>query len=663
MAILKRYRALFDQHRGAATAATLTLAVVLLLTAGFLGVNLLQGGPTADASPTEAPSTTEVYAPSVAESSARPSPAPPHEVVFGRVFAAVVLVDNLRVREDPVSGAVRATLQAGDIVQMQGEPQTLDGSDWYQILSGTETYGWVSAGPEGQYLELHRYVAQQVPAKVEGVAGGPTGYLAWGISAGRDVEHRDRFVAVSADGAAWQLGPVPDVVSAAAFVAADYGPAGWLLAASNADNTATAGFWHSADGLNWEAIDANIGPNLGIQSIIGSTSGYLVAMWDYRNPDWRFAAFVSRDGGTWRQVDIQPEVHTGGVTDTGDGFVIWAEQPEQPEASDFIRYSPDGGATWLDPSMGGTYPAPTDLAAIAVMDRRFVALTIDSNTEHGPVNVWTATLPPRADPNWPALAWARQPSAEAFLSAAAVGRLVAVDGHVLAFGSMYDTGEPVVWSTSDGTSWEQVAGGGPGPAAALGPSAVGASGLVGVADDLTAAGGNPRFWQSTDGATWQGETSPVIGPVDHSVIGACPERPSTMLDFIAMPGAVAAECFGDASITFRAWYTVGGGCGGYAPGIFEPGWLASPFAGLALNLTPDEVEYNAWGCGWGTVHPLDLTALSPQQWVQVTGHWADLASATCRVRPDPAYPGAYAAGSLAFRCRTMFVATAVVPSP
>jgi hypothetical protein len=383
-------------------------------------------------------------------------------------------------------------------------------------------------------------------------------------------------------------------------------------------------------------------------------------MFDYRGSDWRFAAFASRDGGTWREVDIQPEVHTGGAAEAGDGFLIWAEQPGAP---DFTRYSPDGGETWLDPTKGGAYPAPIHIAAIAVTDRRFVALTIDSSTEGGAVDMWTATLPLRSDAKWPALEWERQPSAEALLAAAAIGRLVALDGRVIAFGNTYETGEPVAWSTTDGSSWEQVARGELGLTAALGTSAVGAAGLVGMASDLAAAGENPRFWRSADGATWQGEASPVIAPVEHAVIGACPERPSTMLDFMAMPGAVAAECFGDAPITFRAWHTVGGGCGGYAPGIFEPGWLASPFAMLLLNVTPDEEEYNVWGCGWGTVHP-DLAALPPeQQWVQVTGHWADRASATCRVRPDPAYPGAFAAGSLVFRCSSMFVATALVPSP
>jgi hypothetical protein len=647
-------RAYFDEHRRAATAITVILAVVLLLAAGFMTMNLLQDGPTT-ASSTQVPSPTTAVVPSETESSTQPSSGAIDQVTFGRVFAGVVLVNNLRVREEPVDGAVRATLQTGDIVRMQGDPRTIDGSDWYQIQSRTDTYGWVSAGPEGQYLELHRRVAQQVPATVEGVAGGPSGYLAWGVSAGRESEHRDRFVAVSEDGATWRLGTVPAAASAAAFVAADYGPAGWLLAASNADNTAIAGFWHSPDGLSWEAIGANLGPSMGIRSIVGSASGYLADMWDYRSGDTRATAFASRDGSNWSEVDAPPEVYPVGGADAGDGFVIWAEQPDAPA---FILYSPDG-TTWLDPSRGGMHPGPTDTPiAIAVTGRRFIAITVVQST--GPMKVWTATLPAESDANWPALEWTRQPSAEAQLAAMAVGRLEALDGHVLAFGNAYDTGELLAWSTTDGASWDQLAIGALGRTAELAPMAVGELGLVGVAHDVTAAGNHPRFWHSTDGANWQGEASPAIKPVEHAVIGACPERPSTMLDWMAVPGAVGAECFGDEPITFRAWHTVGGGCGGFAPGIFEPGWLASQFAILALEFTPNEVEYT--GCGTAAVHP-DLVVPAAQQWVQVTGHWADSASATCRMLPDPLYPGAPVGGSLVFECRSKFVATALAPSP
>ena len=184
--------------------------------------------------------------------------------------------------------------------------------------------------------------------------------------------------------------------------------------------------------------------------------------------------------------------------------------------------------------------------------------------------------------------------------------------------------------------------------------AVGTSGLVGFADEITAAGGNPVFWLTADGEGWTRESSPAIPATVHAVVGGCPTVPATMMEWLAIPGSVGAECFGEESITFTAWNTVGGGCGGYAPGIFEPGWLASPFAEFAIILTPFEAEYG--GCGSATVHPDAGTLPDPQQWIQLTGHWDDPASEQCRVLPDPQIRAPRGA-SLTFECSVRFVVT------
>jgi hypothetical protein len=242
---------------------------------------------------------------------------------------------------------------------------------------------------------------------------------------------------------------------------------------------------------------------------------------------------------------------------------------------------------------------------------------------------------------------------------AAISHLVSTAaGEVLAFGTTYEAGELVAWMTSDGATWVPVQT--DGLNARIGPIAAGPSGVVTTTAELSAAGWNPRLVRSADGRTWEAEPdgAQAIPRTDSAVVGACPEPPTTMVDWLAVPGAVGAECFGDAPITFVGWSTVAGGCGGFAPGIFEPDWLASMFATGPLILTPFEAEYG--GCGSAAAHPTLGELPEPQQWVEVTGHWADPESASCRHRPDPQYPGAAGGGSLEFECRSRFVATQVI---
>jgi hypothetical protein len=133
-----------------------------------------------------------------------------------------------------------------------------------------------------------------------------------------------------------------------------------------------------------------------------------------------------------------------------------------------------------------------------------------------------------------------------------------------------------------------------------------------------------------------------------------------MVEHMAIPDVVGAECFGSTPVRFLAWNTQAGGCGGFSPGFYQPEWLASPFATGRIVLTPFEAE--SGGCGDGAIPPDlgDLPAL--QQWIEVTGHWADPASAECQFRPDPLAVTDAAWPDLGFHCRTVFVITGAVPA-
>jgi hypothetical protein len=84
--------------------------------------------------------------------------------------------------------------------------------------------------------------------------------------------------------------------------------------------------------------------------------------------------------------------------------------------------------------------------------------------------------------------------------------------------------------------------------------------------------------------------------------------------------------------------------------------LAHPF-GSHLILQPFEASFG--GCD-GPRSPPGLKVPPSQRWVQVTGHFADPASSTCRYTPDPLVPAPGHPQTVINDCLERFVATRVV---
>ena len=660
-----KIRTWLENHSRGVTAAVMAGTVLLIVVAGFLVVNLL-AAPSGIAAPGDSPSPSaepslSASAPASASAepsaSAAPTPAPP-SVSHDGPFAATVLVDDLNVREEPATGTVAGSLASGAVVMIQEGPRTVDGSDWYYVYLGTGFGGWVSAGPEeAPYLQFHERVASRLPAGVAGVAGGDAGYVAWGFAAQASTDASEPFVVASVDGSTWQFGDLPEAVTDPHSVHVAHGPSGWLMAVSNADGTALAGLWRSSDGLTWTPVDGTSdigGPPI---RLTGFGSGYVLGIRDDSTGTSVERDLLSSDGVTWRE----PEIPLApGSPDDGfrlvpldDGIVAWRQGFDGPS---LVYYSPDG-TNWTDASQGGTRAMITDYhVRMARLGNRLVAVSHDIGT--GALRVWTAT------PSASGFDWVRTASAETQLDGTSIDSLVGLSDGALIVGHSFDDGRPRAWRTADGATWDELEAWSNASEGGIGPFAAGRAGMVGIGYDITSAGPNPYFMRSIDGGAWQGEAEPVLGIVESPVIGACPTPPATMADWLAVPGSIGAECFGDAPITFRGWLTVAGGCGGFFPGRFEPAWLANPFASGAVILEPSETD--SGGCGSATRHP-DLAEMpEPQQWVQVTGHWADAASATCRViaRPEDAsgYEGQRGPDQMPFVCRTKFVATEVIPT-
>lgn len=663
--MIAQLRDWIGRHPRATGGAIVLSAVLLLLVAGGLVIATLSaplsvGQPVESRSPTPTPATS--VGPSAAPVTPRPTetmeptgtPAPTPEPVTAAVlptvdhpFAAIVLVNELRVRESPGDGIPVGSLQAGQIIEIHGEPQAVDGVDWYPSQASEDTYGWVSAGPETDpYLELHRPLARQLPASVEDVVGSSAGYLAWGTNARRSDEVATRFVTVSANGVDWQRAELPIGPDVAQYLHGAHGPAGWVLVATNGDLTGPGGVWRSDDGLAWHEVDASIPAGVVPEDLLGTAAGYVLSVRDDRPANSRAMVFTSADGMTWRQLD--PDLAFGlRLARLADGFVAFG----QGESDDlYVRTSIDGQtwATGPDLSLqgGGTTPM------VEVIDGDLLVMASVSDITRSELRVW------RSSPTGP-FAWNRQPDLEALFTAQSIA-IVESDGDSMIFGGQrFSDGADAWWRSDDGLQWEAID-----PVGAslvdLQPLLVaGPNGFVGVTHELTPAGPNPRFIGTHTGVDWGVSATSVLGTVDSAVVGACPQPPETMLEWLAVPGAIGAECFGSSPITFTAWHADAGGCGGFAPGRYEPVWLASPFALGRLILTPMEIQWG--GCGSAVVAPEAPDLPATQQWVEVTGHWNDQAAADCHYIPDPSYPGAGEA-HLAFRCRTSFVATTVTPT-
>jgi hypothetical protein len=639
-----------SRHRRAVNVGVIGAVGALFIVAGILAVNLLGGEaplavhPSGSGEPS-ASMPDETASPSLAAS---PSPEEP-TTDSSQAVLAVALVDDLRIRDMAgLDGTPVASLNAGDVVWAEtSDPVRADGSDWYQVWGGEDRAGWVSAGPaDDPYLELRYSLPVALPATIEGVAAGDSGFIAWG----REAHHSDREVGqvllVSADGAAWERISAP-VPARTASMDVAWGPQGWILVTSNETNTAAGTFWRSVDGRSWTALPSFDSSKIVPTGVAGSGPGYVLEVRDDRTGTSRATLLFSPDGAAWREVsmDRPADYFEQGVLATQQGFLSWLSN------GDGTRFfESTDGITWIK--------AGDKLAEIsnytpqmAVIGNHAIAVLTRYDT--GTQSIWRANL---GDMDG---GWQRMADAEATLAGTIISSLTSNSSVLVLKGYGTADGAPQLWRSSDGASWSQVAD--PGPFQGGAGLMDGRShGFVAVGTEATAGALNPVLWHSATGEGWQPEASPVLGLVSTPLVGECPELPTTQVDWILLPGAVGVECFGDQPMTFRAWLTVAGGCGGFFPGTFEPAWLAGPYATAAFILSPYEAPDG--GCGSAARHPDLVDPAEPQQWVIITGHYDDPAAATCRYRPDPAFPGTYVSAEQAIRmCQSRFVATSVVP--
>jgi hypothetical protein len=626
------------------------IAAVLVLTFIFIPRGNVGLGPSqspGERTPSAVTSPTGTQAPTV-------SPPAPGALTYDThvPFAAIVLVNDLRVRETPATGAVLGKVNAGDTVMIRDE-QTIDGMTWYEVAADGDLTGWVAAGPgDVPWLDLKYRVAQRFPPGVEGIVGG-AGFVAWGRGERIGSDDGGRWVAASEDGREWQLGTVPAEAQHATTVLVAHGPAGWLMVSSlltwDEHNvlTTSVGAWSSTDGLTWEKVNlpADFASNstLDAAGLTGSPSGYILSGYSCYVGENCGPIFASRDLATWTRLDA-PSTSSEVMT-VGDGFLIRYSGPDMTTTryTDLVHS--------VDVAEGGHAGAWTLGPWSARAGNRLVTIALVGDAPSR--ELLTARIPDWNAPA-PALSWASWPAAAATFDGSTVAEMLTVGDEAVVLGSSYATGALKAWRTADGITWHAI------DTAALGDYAVGpvasAGGvLVAVASEATAPGRSPRFarWTATDG--WSVEQRPVLGTTEHAVVGACPELPDTALEWGAIPGAVGAECFGDEPISFVAWQpreSQSGNVG--STWITEPGWLLDTFD---ISI----VEAN-WTVGIAVRSPHATGDVAPGTWVRLTGHWADAEASACRYRPDPTFP-IHGLGAPAGNCSGTFVLTGIAPAP
>lgn len=154
-----------DSRRSRTPMLLLAAALLVVLTAGLaVGSGLVQlpfvvePPPSASASPSPTASSVAVASPTpsaTTDPAAPESPLPSASTpvtLEGRV--AVATADGLAIREEgSTDGVLIGRVNAGQSLGILAGPVEAEGLEWYQVGPGPLT-GWVSSGPEGDWLEL-----------------------------------------------------------------------------------------------------------------------------------------------------------------------------------------------------------------------------------------------------------------------------------------------------------------------------------------------------------------------------------------------------------------------------------------------------------------------------------------------------------------------------
>jgi len=306
-----------------------------------------------------------------------------------------------------------------------------DLSDWSQVASfETETLG------------------------VVGLVHGPAGYVA----IGHDLEGstptaggsaRRGRVWLSPDGLSWELLPPDDVFARAVLILVVVARDGSYLAFGRIEGTSgqsdevLLAVWESADGRSWRRTQIGLSGDLVATRVVAGNEGYLLA--GARVDPQRYELWLSADARSWEVVRALPPT-TGAVYEDIDAI---AAGPEGFVAAGYrgqdvyVIASGDGREWFEAPPISGLGPVP----AIAPLAEDWIMALGQTS----PLPVWFS-------PN--GLDWERVATlgsaSDGYRGLSLVSTGDRVFAQLTAFAGSSDGNPAGVWSSSDGTTWEEI---------------------------------------------------------------------------------------------------------------------------------------------------------------------------------------------------------------
>jgi hypothetical protein len=562
----------------------------------------------------------------------------------------------VRAREEVVirslpapDGSELARLAPGEVLQAE----RTDGPDedgWLMVwMDGTP--GYVPTMVDDRQAVDVFVDTQPYGGGVWRVAAGDNGFLATGIPPQVDTTYPGTILGASDGGGSWEevsSDPRRGEISGAAW-----GPAGWLMATLRHDSgNPRPLIWQSDDGRAWTYLGSL--PQIGDAwpaDLLATESGYLLptqAGWGTATVGW-----FSADGVTWHE-SILPARQSAEtwtqVVASPLGFYAWeitfppTPVPEEYEGVPGAAYFSTSGTTWRQVPDGPRGP----VVQMATTPDGVLAVEPDPDT--GAPHVWRGDL---ADG---ALRLHRSEADEQALAGVLVTSLVSHADGPMAFGVDLRTRRPVSY-TYDGLAWQRAGL----PAEFTGNprlAASGDAGVVVVGSRPSLYGSNPLLWILQPDGSWLTERDPLIRHLPDPTSAACPEPPRDPIDFIVLDPALGVVCFGGEDLTVRAWSSSCDECWG-GPEEYSPAWLAQP-TDNQLFLSPIENHDGNWSRTAILAPSVDVDRSREQAWLEITGHYDDPASQTCRWEPESVV-AIYHDGpeSLVNDCRRQFVVTSV----